>query len=412
MSTPASPPRLFVVDDDAEVAELVSEVMRDAGFAVTHFEDGEVAWPAILENPPDVVLLDLMMPGLDGFGLARRIRAEPRLGETRLVVLSGKVYDADRQAAMAAGADAFFCKPFRPSELAQVLRRVVNEDLEVRFWGVRGTLPVPSPENVRYGGNTSCVSLSLPRDRLFVFDAGTGIRALGENLLQTRGRRVSGSIFITHPHWDHINALPFFAPLYVQGSQFEILGPGQPGFTMRDMVAAQMDGRFFPITPRELGADVHYRDLRHGRHSVQGLDVDAFMLMHPGVCLGYRVYYKNRSFAYVTDQELYLPGSPFYTVEYIERMVRFLSGADVVVMDATYTDAEYPSRTGWGHSAISEVVRVADAAGVGRLCLFHHDPSQTDRDIDAKLEAARELAARLNGGVEVLAPAEGDTLRV
>jgi CheY-like chemotaxis protein len=404
--------RVHLIDDDPAIVDLVREALELLGHDVQVSPDGEAGLTALDAAPPDLVILDLMMPGMDGAEVCRRIRANPRLEAVCVIVLSAKVYPADRQAAMEAGADAYTTKPVRIDRLREIIDRVIQDRLRVRFWGVRGTLPAPSAENVRYGGNTSCVTVHFPRGQLFVLDAGTGIRVLGDALLKGSRDRLSGAILLTHPHWDHINALPFFGPLYVPGNQFQICGPAQPGASVRDLVAAQMDGRFFPITPREFGADVTYTDLRQGEYRIQDVEVRTMMLMHPGVCLGYRLQYRGRSVCYVTDQELYLPDSPFHTQEYVDRLVRFLSGADVLITDTTYTDSEYPSRVGWGHTCVSQVAMLAHRAGVKKLCVFHHDPSQSDVDIDQKLAATRDALAALGSTVEALAPAEGDELLV
>jgi ribonuclease BN (tRNA processing enzyme) len=181
---------------------------------------------------------------------------------------------------------------------------------------------------------------------------------------------------------------------------------------MRDLVAAQMDGRFFPITPREFGADITYTDLRQGTVEILGVEVAAIQLMHPGTCLGYRIRYNGRSIAYITDQELSAPEFPDYSAPYVEGMARFLDGVDLLITDTTYTDEEYPSKLRWGHSSVSQVADLAHRASVKQVCLVHHDPSQTDADIDAKLESCREVLASWGSSVIAIAPAEQDIIRV
>lgn len=405
------PLTIHVVDDDPAIRELVRTALELAGHTVRTSASGAEALDVLVAQPPDVAILDLMMPGMDGAELCRRMRTRDELADIPIIVLSAKIYPADRQAALAAGANAYATKPIRIEQLLAVIAEVVQDEAVATFWGVRGTLPAPAPTNLRYGGNTSCVSLELPRGELFIFDAGTGIRELGAHLMG-RGERIDATVLITHPHWDHINALPFFTPLYVPGNRFEIAGPSQPGASMADLVCAQMDGRFFPITPREFGASLHYRDLHQGTFELQGVTVEAFMLMHPGVCLGYRVRYRGRSLCYVTDQELYLPDSPHYTGEYVERLVQFVRGADVLITDTTYTDAEYASKVGWGHTCTSQVAELAHRAEVDRLCIFHHDPSQTDDDIDRKLDEVRAWLDREGSSTRALAPRERDELRL
>jgi phosphoribosyl 1,2-cyclic phosphodiesterase len=179
--------------------------------------------------------------------------------------------------------------------------------LELTFWGVRGTLPVANQRAYRYGGNTSCVTLEFPKGQLFIFDAGTGIKELSDALMKQNRRNIAASIFISHPHWDHINALPFFAPLYARGNAFEILGAAHVHKTMEELISAQMDDVYFPITMKEFGAQIKFRDLNEEQIEVEGISVCTMLLSHPGNCLGYRIDYNGRSVCYVTDNELFCP---------------------------------------------------------------------------------------------------------
>ncbi len=407
-----APLKVHLVDDDPEILEVVSTALSSIGCSVQTSKSGSEGLEALRASPPDCAIVDLMMPGMDGAELCRRIRADNTLSHIKIIVLSAKIYPADRNAAMEAGADAYAIKPIRMKQLQDLITHVVTDEVTAHFWGVRGTLPAPSPKNMKYGGNTSCVQLTFPRGELFILDAGSGIREVGQHLMTQKRGRLKGAIMITHPHWDHLNALPFFAPLYVPGNEFEVCGPAQPGASMRELVSAQMDGRFFPITPGEFGASVTYRDLYQDAYRIQGVQVRTMLLMHPGACLGYRFEYKGRSIAYITDNELYLASSVHHCEEYMEQLSGFVAGADLLITDTTYTDAEYPSRVGWGHACVSEVARLAHKAAVKRLCIFHHDPAQNDDDIDRKHGATIDALARLGSTVECLAPRERDELRV
>ncbi len=285
--------------------------------------------------------------------------------------------------------------------------------ISAAFWGVRGTLPVPGQKSVRYGGNTSCMTLSVAGDHLFIFDAGSGIKELSNHLMAQPLRRITAKIFISHPHWDHINALPFFAPLYVAGNEFEVCGPANGDMGMRALVGAQMDGIFFPITMREFGARVDFRDLGQDvLLPIGDIEVRTLLLNHPGNCLGYRVDYRQTSVCYVTDNELIPPSSPQHDPARRERLIEFVRGTDALITDATYTDAEYESKTGWGHSSVSQVIDLAHRAQVGSLYLFHHDPEQSDDHIDAKLAQARSALEQLGSQTACYAPAEGDTFEL
>jgi phosphoribosyl 1,2-cyclic phosphodiesterase len=225
-------------------------------------------------------------------------------------------------------------------------------------------------------------------------------------------QRIEAKILISHPHWDHINSLPFFAPLYITGNDIEIIGADQAGTSVRDFVSAQMDGVYFPITTREFGARVEFRDLREGQYQVGSMNVETMLLSHPGNCLGFRLSYGGRSVCYITDNELFLPDSGFYDPDYSDRLIKFVQGAEALITDVTYTDAEYPRYVGFGHSAVSPVVDLAARAEIGTLYLFHHDPDQDDDAIDRKLEDARQRLRDHGSPVACEAPAEGGSVLV
>jgi CheY-like chemotaxis protein len=404
--------RIFLVDDDERVSQALALVLRAAGHVVETATDSTDALARIVAQAPDVVVLDLMMPVVDGFDLCVRIRQEPALAATRIVVVSGKAYDADRRRALELGADAYLVKPVDATVLADTMARVVRDRIEIGFWGVRGTLPASGPGTHRYGGNTSCVSMRFPKGQFFIFDAGTGIKALSDRILSEPRQRLSAKIFISHPHWDHINAIPFFAPLYMQGHEFEILGATHGDLTVRELIAAQMESVYFPITIREFASRVYFRDLKEQVIEVDGITVRTKLLNHPGNTLGFRIEYGGRSLCYVTDNELYLPDNPHHDPRYVEGLVRFVADTDILITDTCYTDAEYPSKVGWGHSSIGQVARLAHDAAVRRLCLFHHDPDQDDDAIDAKLADARAVLSGLGSTTTAEAPAQGTVVEL
>lgn len=277
-----------------------------------------------------------------------------------------------------------------------------DDSIQLTFWGVRGTLPVPGPRTVRYGGNTNCITLECDGDRLLVFDAGTGIKVLSDHMAAGGPSPKKIDILISHPHWDHINGLPFFAPLYNPDNDIRIDGPAHGAVGMRELIAGQMDGVYFPINIQTFGARVSFRDLQEGPFAVDGIEVAALRLNHPGHCLGYRVDYRGRSVCYLTDNEL----GPDGDRGYLGRVTRFVEGADALIADCTYTDEEYGAKIGWGHSGIGAVVDWAHAARVRCLYLYHHDPSQDDDAIDEKLAAARSRLADLQSETRCVAPAE------
>ena len=310
------------------------------------------------------------------------------------------------------GAHGYLRKPINPETFIERIDRIIDDHIDLTFWGVRGTLPVSGKKFLKYGGNTSCVTLEIPRQQFFIFDCGSGIKNLGDWFLAQNRKGINAKIFISHPHWDHINAIPFFTPLYMQGNEFEVLGANQGDITMREIVSAQMEGVYFPITLSQFAARVYFNDLEEESLTVSGIDVQTKLLSHPGKCLGYRINYNGRSICYITDNEMYVETSEYFNPHYEKRLAEFVEGADVLITDTTYTDEEYLTKEGWGHSCISKVVNLADTAKVKTLYLFHHDPDQFDDDIDRKLDTARAMLKARKSKTKCLAPKEGDSFQI
>ena len=398
--------KFYIVDDDPDILALLRSVLEKAGHTVVSSNSSQQALNEIPGVSPDCVITDLMMPVMDGFELCRELRRRPEIESMKIIVLSAKSYDFDRRRARELGADGYIVKPINPATLLASIDEFVSKHMVVTYWGVRGTLPVPGPRTLKRGGNTSCVSIEVGGEPLYIFDCGSGIKQLSDQIMASGTQRFSAKIFISHTHWDHINTVPFFAPLYIRGNQVEIYGPYQGDLTIARAIAAQMEGVYFPVTIREFGAHLVFRDLREETLDFGTVKIETLLLKHPGSCLGYKVTCHGRSACYITDNELYLPSDPRRDQRYLERLTDFVRGTDVLITDTTYRDHEYPSKVDWGHSCVSEVADLAVRADVKRLHLFHHDPDQSDDDIDRKLDETRAHVARLGGSVEVDAPAE------
>ena len=401
--------KFLVVDDEETIIKAAAVLLEGAGHEVSGFLSSSKALESVKSEEPDCLIVDIMMPEMDGLELCRRVKADPETSHIKVVVLSAKTYEFDRSRAREMGADGYLTKPIQLDSFVADLENLIGDSMTATFWGVRGTLPVPGDNSLRYGGNTSCVTVQCSNAPMMIFDAGSGIKALSDHMM-AQGDRVTAKIFISHPHWDHINALPFFVPLYIPGNEFEILGARHGDTTMRELMSAQMDGIYFPITIREFGARVFFRDLGEETISFDNITVKTMLLSHPGNCLGYRIEFGGRSICYITDNEMFNPGEPGHNPSYIQRLADFCRDADALITDTTYTDAEYPSKAGWGHSSVGQVAELAARAEVKTLYLFHHDPDQTDDRIDAKLEDMREALGLLGSDVNCLAPGEGDQI--
>lgn len=289
--------------------------------------------------------------------------------------------------------------------------------LNVRFWGTRGSIPSPGASTVKYGGNTPCVEVRTSTDWLIILDAGTGIRELGRSLMQkANGATIQGDIFLTHAHWDHIQGIPFFGPIFGRGNHFTIWGSKSLEKSVDQIVRDQMSPVVFPVTFEELDATIDFRALAEEECEGPGFAVKAIQVRHPGGALGYRFTDRGDgggALVYISDNELNLSAKyDAIPSGWRESLVEFVKGAKVLVHDATYTKAEYQQHRGWGHSTYQDVVELAGDAGVETLVLFHHKPERTDDEIDRCVEECRELAAGRGGAMRVIAAAEGLTLTV
>ena len=294
--------------------------------------------------------------------------------------------------------------------------------MRVRFWGTRGSIATPGPDTVRFGGNTSCVSLTTDAGAHVIFDCGTGARALGAALMAQPAKPIDATILLSHTHWDHIQGFPFFAPLFVPGNRITVCGPEGSARSLRDVLSGQMEFTYFPVELGQLPATIDFRELGEGTHEIGGARIIAQYLHHPAMTLGYRIEADGAAVAYVCDHEPYSETlwhgdlSPNHTESIVHegdrRHARFMAGAGLVVHDAQYTPEEYPSKRHWGHSTYVYVVKLAALAGVQRLFLTHHDPSHDDQFIAGLERQAQDLARSLNSKLEVCCAYEGCEIAV
>lgn len=400
--------RILIVDDDVLLVKVVTVCLRAAGYEVRSVNDGSAAMAEIGSFKPAVVITDLMMPGMPGAELLAQIRSDRDLDDVKVIVYSAKSYEYDYRSSLEAGADAYLVKPVGNQKLLETIAGLLTSAMKVTFWGTRGSTPRPGKETLKYGGNTSCVSLEMTRDRLFIFDAGTGIIDLGRSLAAAKKRR-KVNLFISHPHWDHIQGLPFFQPLYQQGYEVVVHGTRQGKLSLREVVSGQMETVYFPIAVKEFASHVYYRELTEGDFEIEDVQVRTISLHHPGMTLGYLVKGPGgKTVAYITDNELALSGDEHGR----RRLVAFVADADILIHDSHYLDDEYPQYVGWGHSALSTVLKMAADAKVKRLYLYHHDPYHNDETVAAKEAFGRRFFAERGLKIECLAAAEGHSISI
>jgi phosphoribosyl 1,2-cyclic phosphodiesterase/ActR/RegA family two-component response regulator len=425
---------VLLIEDDSALRTLTAELLGRHGWKVIEAGDGEAGLSLARQHRPAVVICDLLMPRCNGFQVCRAIRATPELSGTRIIMISGRAYATDRMNALEAGADEYLVKPVQPADLGAVLLRlagvtpedtppraapsaVSNGPVRVKFWGVRGSIASPGPKTVFYGGNTSCVEVRADGE-IIVLDAGTGIRPLGLSLAdEFQDTPLQLTLLLTHTHWDHIQGFPFFVPAYNPRNTVRILGYEGARQGLAVTLGAQMESPYFPIGLKEVPGNISIQELREMEFHVGTVRVQAAFVNHPGICVGYRLNTSAGAVVFIPDNE------PFHRMtrgksaedrraaEFAAaqdaRLIEFIRGAEVLIMDAQYDAAEYASHVGWGHACVDDAVALAMRGEVKQLFLFHHDPTHDDERISRMLAHGRQVALAAENSLHVEAAREG-----
>jgi phosphoribosyl 1,2-cyclic phosphodiesterase len=312
--------------------------------------------------------------------------------------------------------------------------------MKVRFWGVRGSLPVPGPRTERYGGNTSCVEVITGAGTRIIIDAGTGIRRLGKELMQTEFESGAGRahILVSHTHWDHIQGMPFFAPLYRQGNRFHVYARQRVDRSLKAVFAGQNGAPYFPVPFEAARADIDFREIADdAQFEVEDARVLSTRLNHPYIATAYAVVADGAKVAYVSDTAPFAdilfghefvagPPPPGAVLPDADRaalaamrssVVRLCEGADLVIYDTMFTADDYRMMPHYGHSRPADALAICHDAGARTLALYHHAPERSDDEVDAMLATARQLAGATPGGagasrLAVTAAFEGMELRL
>lgn len=295
--------------------------------------------------------------------------------------------------------------------------------MKLKFWGVRGSIPSPGEHTVRYGGNTTCIEIRTDDNDLIILDGGTGIFPLAQTLLKSLP--VTAHIFNTHSHWDHIQGLPFFIPIFIPGNRIRLYGARDPitGEGPERIMNMQLQYSYFPVSEAEMKSRFEYVALMPNETvAIGNTTVTSILLNHPVINLGYRISCNGKSIFFTGDHEphfnIYEPGDDAYQ-EYQalidEQRLAILDamrGADILIADSSYTQHEYQSKKGWGHGTFNSCIELARDAGVKVLYCTHHEPTRSDDELERVFAEALERNAGILGQLEVRLAREGQEIEV
>lgn len=278
--------------------------------------------------------------------------------------------------------------------------------LQLKFWGTRGSIPAPGPLTEKFGGNTPCTELRVG-DLQLVIDAGTGLRELGNDMMKKGGPHET-HVLVGHTHWDHIQGLPFFTPAYIPGNKLTLYGVHGTTQPFSEVLGGQMSPSYFPVSMRDMLSKPNVVELG-GPLKLGPLAVTYHYLNHPGITIGFRVEHKDWTVCYISDHEPYgkLNNKGEFSQKEDDAVAKFVSGADILISEAQYTDDEYKMRRSWGHSTFSDVLGLAAKAKVKELVLFHHDPMHTDEMMERFVRECEDVSKAEGYGMEVVGAREG-----
>ncbi len=387
------PRRAVVVEDDQIAGELAKSLLTQAGYEVDSFARGDASvLAAIAELKPELVILDILMPGEDGLTLCHRIKGNASLRACKVIVVSGKSYEADRLRAHRCGADFFIEKPFDPAAFPKLVDEVMSgalslqagtipeipeserPELSLSVWGCRG--PGAAQGSTRYGSRSSCVSVEW-EGSFFIFDAGSGILDCGEELAR-RGTPHEIWLFLSHFHRDHVEGLGAFLARLPPGTNVRLGAPKDPDRTL----ASQVEAAASLSSTGPIGASVEIYEMKEERYEVfPGVALAAFYTNHPGQTLGFSLKARGKKIVYCPDSELYGEEATAFE-DYDDKLARSCDGADLLIHDGAHAATEHLSLKMSGHSSALDAVEFAGKHGIGKLLVFHHDGRRSDEDLD------------------------------
>ena len=366
-----------MIDDDVTMCDYVNRVTTKNGYKFQNQNRASEALKNIKKVEPDLIILDLHLPDGDGLQLSKQINQDAVTQHIPVFILTTREFYIERDIAFKTGASAFIKKPFNVNELLQEIEDLLADQIEITIWGARGSTPCANREHMYYGGNTSCVQIDIPGNKNFlILDSGSGIRNLGDEILDNNDE-VKGRIFITHPHWDHIQGFPFFKPIYIPENKFSVHMPNQLAGGCKEVLAGQMTYTYFPVTTEMLQADITYVTQQPSEFNYEGYSVEYLLSNHPITTAIYKVRIGSNTIIYCPDNEI-VPGKNKESNAFYRHLLEFIEGADILMHDGQFNRDIYQTKQNWGHSAWEDAVELGEEAGVDKLFIMHHDPASND----------------------------------
>jgi len=422
--------QVIVVDDDPIVGSLSLELLKDAGFSAILIQDSLKAQDAIKAEKPALVILDILMPGIDGLTLLHRLKSDPETKDIRAIVVSGKSFEAEKTRARQYGAEAFIEKPYDVDNFGRQITDLLKSsgvtaakkvalapsappptpraELKLTVWGCRSTSSAVSPVVTRYGKHTSCVSLELPKS-LLVFDAGSGISLLGNDLQKNPRGSKDLWIFLTHFHHDHVEGLAGFPCARDASYTLNIAGAGEPDKNLETLLAEAFEPGFGAEAPPcriEL-----YELIEQTYEIMPGVRLTAFFANHPGTTLGFVLNAEEKKIVYCPDSEVY-GESATALQDYDEKLGGLIRDADLLIHDGRYTEEDYRNNRNTGHSSFVAAVDLAGRNKIKQLVLVHQDGGYADDVLDKMSKAAEARVAEKGYPMKVVLGREGLRLTI
>ncbi len=432
MSSPTAK-KILIAEDVRAISMRMAHALEANGYTVCIAEDGEECLKQIDTFQPDLLVLDLIMPKINGLEVLRRLRERPETQLLPVIVCTAKDYSTELKRIQESGPIDVLIKPFNPyvllgrleqhfgaikSARGAIYRSYPSTATEpyaplldtqrphVKLWGTRGSIPVCGARYAQHGGNTTCFEYNTGKDRI-LFDAGSGLRDAGQSFLS--GEPCHIHLFITHTHWDHIQGFPFFAPIYVPGCEITVYGERGFGKNIESLLCGQMDQDYFPIQREDLRAKINFVFLDDTPVKIGEVTVTREFTQHPGATVGFKVEHDGWSVAFISDNEAFqghtesptsLTREADVVVSY-EPLLRFLDGVDLLIHEAQYLPDEYSKRIGWGHSNLASACALTKLVGAKKWIVVHHDPDHDDAALNAKLNLTRQILREIDYPIQV-----------